>query len=661
MRKLTWMAGGLLALLLAGLLLFRPWGGEQAGPTPEVAEGRRTSVETPILHGRRVGEEPPAVPGAAGPPPADPAIPGGVYRLVGLVLLDDARPFSGVAVRALSLAWGMRPGPEPPVAGRTDETGRFELDVSSLVSTEQKVRTLQVEVDHPDHVLAKQRVDLSPGPGEYEITFHLVRAAAVTGRIVDDGGEPLAGARVALYRMGKSDPVRTPGMAMFDPLDVVGTGIDGRFRLRVGGSGRYLVTAAQKGRVPDAVVLDLEVGRTRETRDLTLLQGEILEGEVRYRGEPVAGSRVLASVPGEGLRLDVNFVCVHWRSGRVQPDGARGVTDAEGRFRLEGLGRGPYLLDADGGPTLPLHPTRRSVEPLEVEAPRSDVVLDVRGRVIEVIVTHEDDPLEAADVDVRVENATVHLNTDADGRTRVLVDPEATVTLLVRHAGFEPTEIQVAPGPSDRPHRERVALARTAPRSRLVGRLRGHVAGIAHARIACFTVRGSGSGEYVGDQRVAVASGEFEVDDLPAGRYRLVFRFGATRIGVDVTGYHLPVEVVVDLRDGSMTEIEVEVRNGGRLRVAARGEDGGLLAAQCRIRDSAGHAVRALFHCRNERFGTAVPIRLGSLSASTVDPPLEPGVYEVDLELEGYRSWTGRVRVEPGKTTDIDERLQRVE
>ncbi|MBI3932310.1 MAG: carboxypeptidase regulatory-like domain-containing protein, partial [Acidobacteria bacterium] len=113
-----------------------------------------------------------------------------------------------------------------------------------------------------------------------------------------------------------------------EPLLQARTDASGRFRLAVAGSGPCDVRVEARG----LASVRLERVRPGPPLAVTLAKGGAIEGTVRdAAGQPVPGARVEAS----------------WsRSVTWDPDaGAVSVsTDARGRFRLEGIGRGLHEI-----------------------------------------------------------------------------------------------------------------------------------------------------------------------------------------------------------------------------------------------------------------------------------------------------------------------------
>lgn len=171
---------------------------------------------------------------------------------------------------------------------------------------------------------------------------------AVRGRIVDDAGRGVPGARVW---------VTTSQFWALVPLDLEEDALptrwlkvertvcdaDGRFEFAELESGKLRLAARAAGFAP-SYREDLETVRDRdlELPDVALRRGVVVAGEVLgVDGKPAAGVRVLIGADslarGGGLQVP----------GRGVP---AGTTDASGKFRVDELASGPFhlLFLADG-------------------------------------------------------------------------------------------------------------------------------------------------------------------------------------------------------------------------------------------------------------------------------------------------------------------------
>lgn len=152
----------------------------------------------------------------------------------------------------------------------------------------------------------------------------------VQGTVVDRGGEAIADAKVSLFREG--------GEATAPPLLERTAGPQGSFAFTDLEEGRYRVQVAAPGkRRAYAGNVRLSARMHGVNLRFTLGEGREVEGVVRDpAGAPASGRAVTARATNESTPEYVTR------------------TDADGFFRLEGLGDGPYDLTVDGAGTLAL-------------------------------------------------------------------------------------------------------------------------------------------------------------------------------------------------------------------------------------------------------------------------------------------------------------------
>ena len=139
---------------------------------------------------------------------------------------------------------------------------------------------------------------------------------------------------------------------------------------------------------------------------------------------------------------------------------------------------------------------------------------------------------------------------------------------------------------------------------------------------------------------------------LVPGRFTLIARPGTDFW--DDAGYHLEIRREIVLPPEGELELRLALRAGGRLRIAARDAAGALLEADCVIRDGAGEAQAVTFSTHSEHVAMSQGDALGSLSPSSVAPPLPPGRYTIELSLDGYEPRTVEAEVKENETTNVD-------
>jgi len=206
-------------------------------------------------------------------------------------------------------------------------------------------------------------------------TVALGRGAAVAGRVVDDDGQPVAGARVVAASASEPFPVIDPRR------DGAVTGADGAFRLPVVAAGTYRLTASDARHAPaTSPPLVLDGTHPREGVELVLAAGASVHGVVRdTAGKPVAAADVRVVAGGH----------VPWRPQR------QAFTGADGRFAFTGLA--PREVDV-----VAWHPIGASAIAAADLAASPDLeltlTLDVTGAIAGVVVDPAGAPIGDAQV-----------------------------------------------------------------------------------------------------------------------------------------------------------------------------------------------------------------------------------------------------------------------
>jgi Carboxypeptidase regulatory-like domain len=154
---------------------------------------------------------------------------------------------------------------------------------------------------------------------------------AITGRVVSESGQPLAGASVSAFRSNGSSGPRTA------------TNSEGYFNLQGLDPGFYRLSANLPGYVVQIPQLDptsAPLYRPGDSASLTLIKGGVITGVVTdIAGEPLVNVsvRALRIRDAEGNRIRL--------AAFAQPR----LTDDRGSYRIYGLPPGTYIVAA-GGP-----------------------------------------------------------------------------------------------------------------------------------------------------------------------------------------------------------------------------------------------------------------------------------------------------------------------
>jgi len=156
------------------------------------------------------------------------------------------------------------------------------------------------------------------------------RSKSITGRLVDESGQPIPNAAVHVRKAG---PPASPSRSL-------GTDEDGRFHADDLASGAYSVSAYAPGYVPAAEPVEREYYRTGDVVTLRVMKGGIITGTVtNSSGEPVVGVRVTTIRVRDGESRPIRAAS---QSGNSRQ------TDDRGVYRMYGLAPGSYLVLISG-------------------------------------------------------------------------------------------------------------------------------------------------------------------------------------------------------------------------------------------------------------------------------------------------------------------------
>jgi hypothetical protein len=308
-----------------------------------------------------------ATPGVVVPPPPPPqprpapprdqaATSTGTATIRGVVVAsDDSRPLRRVTVRVSAADQREQRSVSTDLSGRYEiadlPAGRYMVSASRAgFVTISHGQTRPNEMGRPIEVRDGQTVE--------RINFALPRGAVITGRIVDEYGEPVAGASVQPMQMryvnGRQQPMMSGGMGgMFQTPDT------GEFRVWGLAPGEYLIQANLQNGGPfetddragysttyypnasvpsEAQMVRVEVGQTISGIEIMLSPtrtARITGTTVDSRGEPLRSGFVMAMRTGETLMV------MRSQSGQIKPDGT---------FTIAGVTPGTYTVRATAPP-----------------------------------------------------------------------------------------------------------------------------------------------------------------------------------------------------------------------------------------------------------------------------------------------------------------------
>jgi protocatechuate 3,4-dioxygenase beta subunit len=225
--------------------------------------------------------------------------------------------------------------------------------------------------------LARSLTWLQVGAGDNSARLMLVAGAPVSGRVVDDKGAGVAGARVTFH--GASDWSQQAD----DRYDGVESGKDGSFKFAALPSGSFRFAASHPDLAPGQTSMVTLDGK-HETSGVTiqLSAGAKVSGTVvDTQGHPVAGARVRIGRAS--------------RRGMIFEPPRQAYSDGAGHFEIKGLPR--HELSA-----VAMHETGSS-KTEDVDATNGDVtnvrlVIDVTGTIAGIVVDPNGAPLEGVQV-----------------------------------------------------------------------------------------------------------------------------------------------------------------------------------------------------------------------------------------------------------------------
>lgn len=332
--------------------------------------------------------------------------------------------------------------------------------------------------------------------GSEDVDIVLGYPVRVTGRVVlAQSGKPVAKYRVLMY------PAREEEMAGFlryfpHTLDVEDS--EGRFELMARQEGPTKVFAQGEGTDIGFAEVEIVAGRSVEPVEIKVADGLRVEGSVlSSTGQPVEGARIYPYGDPGALLFDSNrYAC---------------LSDAQGRFALDGIGEGPFYVEAvdqklgKGSTTIHVHPG---------VTPSATIRLTgfgtVEGRITSngkpvagAIVTAGSDPLgEPTSSDGRyhisgVRGGTVTLAVKGLDRFRAGYPSSVTRSVLVAARSKATADFELHSGTST-----------------IAGKIVGDVAPPSRVLIHAFAASGEDRIQYRVDHN---GEGHFEINNVAAG------------------------------------------------------------------------------------------------------------------------------------------------
>jgi uncharacterized GH25 family protein len=360
---------------------------------------------------------------------------------------------------------------------------------------------------------------LQVGTDDATAKLTLVAGAKVSGRVVDDRGTAIAGARVTFH--GASDWSQQAD----ERLDAVTSGKDGAFEIAAMPAGSYRFAAAHpefaRGSSPIVV---LDGTHERDGIEIELAAGATVRGVVvDIHKQPVAAARVRVGIAS--------------RRGMIFEPPRQAYTDNKGTFEIKGLARRELaavaMADTGASETVPVDTTNGDVGNVTL-------TIDVTGTIAGVVVDPEGNPIENVQVSAGPNFKDQKAMSDFSqfrlrGFPQDLTDTAGKFTLT----GLAPGSYMINAAREQRRRRDTIVdgtVAETGTTNlRIVlqpeGSVKGKVAFADGTAPSAFTIQvGFAQQSFVG------TGGEFLVDGLTPQKYDLGVRGPSFQTrGMDVT------------------------------------------------------------------------------------------------------------------------------
>ncbi|HSY19640.1 MAG TPA: carboxypeptidase regulatory-like domain-containing protein [Candidatus Acidoferrales bacterium] len=239
----------------------------------------------------------------------------GEVKIGGLVVDEQEAPIPGVSINLYRFWTGEDGNPNrkgeqanfPNMNVSTDGTGRWEAKglPSNLLDH------ISVEAKHPDYVGQQINAGSASEKALRTETYKMIlkRGLEVTGRVLDDSGNPVSGATVFA------------GGRYYSERQQMNTGDDGQFHFNKMTEGTMEFSVTAKGRLPGVKSVSVKPGMDEIV--FRLGPGKVIQGTVQNAaGEPLAGTRIDLEDANGGVAQSYEFYATTGSDGRFTWDGA---------------------------------------------------------------------------------------------------------------------------------------------------------------------------------------------------------------------------------------------------------------------------------------------------------------------------------------------------
>ena len=559
----------------------------------------------------------------------------GVVQAGGAALeADEDGSFGTVSLSGGTMSRGRGRG-----MGWTDRRAELTGDLTFEFRGVRPDLTVTVSVDVPSLAPGRsEALDLQPG-GRTDCPMTLNVGGQISGRVLDEGGAPVAGATL------KASGQRGMMFGGRSPEREATSDSDGAFELRGLSAGKYSVAATLEGwrggKTDERV--EVEDGMSLTGTLVTMVRGLSITGKVVMPDGSAA-----AGVP---VRLEQARASSGSSEGRRNPWGGRNrgperkevVTEMNGTFSFEALTETAARVVANAevpgedGNVTSLVAISEDVEPGAAEP--LELALRPTLALAGIVVDDTNEPVTEFEIRAAREGYTsrsgagdgVRKTISAeDGRFSVAGLSAGTWTVSIRASGYT--------SPEDQTRTLTVPQSGPEPRFTLerLGSVRGIVVGPSGAPIAGATVTraqsGGGFGGGWGRREEGVTTGDdgtFEVADQRPGTQSFV---------ASSEGWAKSESASIEVVAGEVAEgLTLELRRGGRISGVVRDAEGSPWAGR-RVTYAQGGGPMAMFGGAE----TATTDSTGSFTFETVPPGkwtvnASPGEREMFKTFEGAR------------------------
>ena len=538
----------------------------------------------------------------------------------GVVVDANGQPLSGVSISA------RRSHASNAVVVNVGKMSSSASDGSFVIEQVQTGDGTFLEGSHPEYLKSvSDQFSVAAGGQVDGIQLVMRLGGAITGRVVDETGAPIADATV-----GAKEEV----MSVVNPASLtnkVYTDENGKFTLRRLEAGEQVLLIAAKGYLTVEVSGHMvHEGRMTADVEVRLATGASIAGIVRNQeNEPIIGARVTVIDTSAGLKKMTTS------------------TDTNGAYRFDELGYYDVEVEAEA---VGYSKVRLFDQPVNTEG--VDFVLEAFGSLCGQVYTDDGEPLRAFSVSPRlIDSVTGRANPRVPSRTFNATDgtfcfdglQPGSYEVVVGAPGYAPETIEnVIMASSRRTDLPAISLGLGGRISGLVydalsgGAIPGAtvtvVGGVRHFLDSATT--GPGNPRTRRDQVMVAEDGTFEIIGLKSGRVTLKIEH---RLYM--------TEIYQDIESGTR-DLEIPLGSGGSIEGVVTGEGGKLQSGtQILISSNQPGNDRRVVTDRRGRYSVAgLPSGLYTLRVSNFGRPDADNRIGAPYEVE----------VVAGETTILD-------